>query len=404
MIFNNDLTSRSEAHRRILHVDMDAFYVSVELLFKPELKGTPVIVGGRPPRGVVSTCSYEARKYGIHSGMASVQAERLCPFATWLQGNFQAYAEYSKRVFEIMRRYSPEVVQVSVDEGRVDLTGSEPLFGPAESIAHRILTEIRTELGLPASAGLANSPTVAKIASEIAKPAGLAVILPGYERQFLAPLRVERIPGVGKKSLPKFHSYGIYTIGDIASRPDTQLQKQLGLWSGSLKKIALGVSSKPLRHTPASPSRSHEQTYSENLTDLDQIRMELRKLIERLGYKLRGQKFRAKTICVKIRDGNFQTINRSSSFHTPANSDRILFHAAWDIVKANLPKGGIRLLGVSAQNLCADGGQLNLFESNQNRLLHFYHTVDSIKNKYGKKIAGFGLERKKTPPKQLERY
>ncbi len=378
--------------QRILHVDMDAFYVEVELLKRPELRGTPVIVGGRPPRGVVSTCSYEARRFGVHSGMASVQAARLCPAAVWLQGDYHSYSEYSRRMIEILRRYSPEVVQLSIDEARVDLTGSELLFGPAPEIADRILKEIRDELGLPASGGLANSGVVAKIASELAKPRGLAVILPGYEKPFLSPLRVERIPGIGAKSLPKFHRFGVHRIGDLAAMPADELERLFGRWTTHLMNVALGKPASVRPGRPASSSRSHEKTFVRDIFDRDIIRMELRRLVERLGYRLRKRGLRARSISVKIRDGKFNTITRAAKLAAPANSDRILFHSAVKLVMNNLPReNGVRLLGVSAQDVAADIRQLDLFPVENHKLKSFYRAVDGIKEKYGNKVAGFGI-------------
>jgi DNA polymerase IV len=378
-------------NRKILHLDMDAFFVSVELLKYPELRGKPVIVGGKASRGVVSTCSYEARAYGIHSAMPSVQAQRLCPQAVWLDGDYKSYSYYSERVFQIMRRYSPLVVQLSIDEGRADLTGSELLFGPAPEIAHRILLEIQNELNLPASAGLANSGTAAKIAAELAKPSGLAVILSGHEQSFLSPLKIERIPGVGKKSLPRFHSLGYRTIGDLSRRNPDDLTRHFGKWAGSLRRVALGMPGEVKRHTPDSPSRSHEATFMVDITDPEKLRIEIRHLVEKLGFRLRQEALKARTISVKIRDGRFNTITRSYSFDRPVDSDRILFQTAVDLITNNLPAGiGVRLIGVAAHQLSSAHQQLDLFGSPNAKLDNFYKTVDQIKEKFGKKTVGFG--------------
>jgi len=377
--------------RRILHVDMDAFYVSVELLKRPDLRGKPVIVGSKSPRGVVSTCSYEARKFGIHSAMPSVQAMRLCPDAVWLSSDFSAYSYYSKQVFNIMRRYSPEVYPLSIDEGRVDLTGSQTLFGSAETIADKILQEIRDELGLPASGGLANSGTAAKMASELAKPCGLAVILPGKEKNFLSPLSIERIPGVGKKSLPKFHQYGIRTIGDLAQCDPETFLRSFGRWGYSLLKIATGTPKSVTPHKPVYPSRSNERTFSKNLTDRAQIKLELRKLVEKLAFRLRRSDLKTTTISVKIRDSHFHTVTRSRSITSPTNRDHVLFNIAESLVSSNLPRhGGIRLLGVSVYNLSSRSAQGNLFELREQQSDRFYRTVDTIKEKYGIRAATFG--------------
>ncbi len=381
-----------DLNRRVLHVDMDAFYVEVELLKHPELRGRPVIVGGKSPRGVVSTCSYEARAFGVHSAMPSVQAQRICPQAIWLGGDFPAYAHYSDRVFDIMKRYSPDVVRLSIDEGRVDLTGSERLFGPAPDIAHRILTEIREELGLPASAGLANSGTAAKIAAELAKPRGLAVVLPGYEPDFLAPLKIERIPGVGKRSLPRFHQFGIRTIGDLATRTPMELMRVFGKWAGHLHSIATGKPSRVLHHQPVAPSRSHETTFARDVVEPGQLTNEMRHLVEKLGFKLRQEGLRARTITVKIRDGRFNTITRSHSFSEPVDSDRLIFPVACRLLLDNLPsRMGVRLIGIAVHNLSRTQIQLDLFRQESARTDTFYRTVDAIKEKFGRQSLGFGL-------------
>ncbi len=377
---------------RIMHLDMDAFYVSVELLKRPELRGQAVIIGGKSPRGVVSTCSYAARKFGVHSGMPSVRAMRICPDAVWLNCDFPAYNHYSEKVFSIMRRYSPEVFPLSIDEGRVDLTGSQDLFGPAEKIAHRIVNEIRDELGLPASAGLANSGVTAKIAAEMAKPFGLIVVFPGKEKAFLAPLPIQYIPGVGKVSLPGFHKYGYQTIGDLASESPDILAKRFGPWADSLYRTAMGEPKKA-RPTPAvAPGRSNETTFSHDIKDPEQIRSELRRLVEKLGFRLRKSNMTARTVTVKIRDANYHTITRSQTFDTPTNRDHILFEIAETLVFTNLPKhSGLRLLGISVQKLQTRIEQPSLFESSADRQYgKLYSTVDQIKDKFGKKTVFFG--------------
>jgi DNA polymerase IV len=379
-------------NRKILHVDMDAFFVEVELLQRPELRGKPVIVGGRHPRGVVSTCSYEARAFGIHSAMPSIQANRLCPHAIWLESNFRSYSDYSQKVFDIMKRYSPLVVQLSIDEGRVDLTGSEMLFGPAPEIADRILNEIRSELKLPASGGLSNSGTAAKIAAELAKPNGLAVILPGHEKSFLAPLKVERIPGIGKKSLPRFHSLGFRTIGDLATHSAEDLSNHFGQWAGSLRRVALGMPGEIHRHKPESPSRSHEATFMQDIFNIDNLRVELRYLVEKLGYKLRQEGLKTRTITLKIRDGHFHTITRSHTLDRPIDCDQAIFQTAFELLKSNLPKGmGVRLIGVAGHQLSKQPNQLDLFQIDDSKISNFYRAVDAIKDKFGRKSAGFAL-------------
>lgn len=388
-------------YRRIMHIDMDAFYVSVELLKRPELRGLPVIIGGKSPRGVVLTCSYPARKYGVCSAMPSVRAMRLCPEAVWLRGDFATYEYYSKKVFDILRRYSPDVYPLSIDEGRLELTGSESLFGPAPGIAHRIVNEVRDELGLPASAGLANSGVTAKIAAELAKPFGLIVVFPGKEASFLAPVPIKYIPGAGKVSQQTFYRYGYRTIGDIAIQSLEVLVRQFGSWASTLYRIAHGQSKPAKPHAPVSPSRSNESTFRQDLFDLEHIRAEVRRLVEKLGFRLRRSNLKAGTVSVKIRDGKFHTITRSQSLKTPTDKDHILFQAAEKLVLSNLPRqSGIRLLGVSTHKLSSGICQESLFVDNEEKNYdRFYTAVDTIKEKYGKQAVWFGASPRNTMKK-----
>ncbi len=376
----------------ILHVDMDAFYVSVELLKRPDLQGYPVIIGGKSPRDVVLTCSYQARKYGVCSAMPSVRAMRLCPDAVWLSADFAAYEYYSKKVFEVFRRYTPEVYPLSIDEARLDLTGSEMLFGPSPKIAHRIVNEIRDELGLPASAGLANSGVTAKIAADLAKPFGLIVVFPGKEKSFLAPLPIKHIPGVGKVSQQKFYDFGYHTIGDLAAQSPEILSRQFGVWANTLYRIAQGGSREAQPQAPASPSRSCEITFSEDIFEPELIQAELRRLVEKLAFRLRQSNLKAGVVTVKIRDGKFYTITRSQALRTFTDKDYVLFPIAQKLVFSNLPKGvGIRLLGISTQKLVSDVVQKSLFtDKNDAHYDRFYSAVDSIKQKYGNQSAFFG--------------
>lgn len=388
----SECIQKRENVRRILHVDMDAFYVSVELLKRPELQGQPVIIGGKSPRDVVLTCSYQARKFGVCSAMPSVRAMRLCPDAVWLSPDFAAYEYYSKKVFEIFRRYTPEVYPLSIDEARLDLTGSEKLFGPSHKIAHRIVNEIRDELGLPASAGLANSGVTAKIAAELAKPFGLIVVFSGKEKSFLSPLPIDYIPGVGKVSRQKFLELGYRTIGELADQQPEILARQFGVWALTLYRIAQGETKQAQPEEPISPSRSCEVTFADDLFEPDRIRAELRRLVEKLAFRLRRSNLKAGTISIKIRDRDFHTITRSQVLRFFTDKDHILFQTAEKLVFKHLPKEiGIRLLGISAQKLVSDVAQKSLFiDKKDAHYDRFYSTVDTIKQKYGNQSAYFG--------------
>ena len=360
-----------------LHIDMDAFFASVEQVLNPALKGRPVIVGGRGGRGVVTSASYEARKYGVHSAMPGFQAKKLCPHAIFLPNRRQVYGEFSDRVFAILEKYSPEVHALSIDEGVVDLAGTERLFGPPVKTARDILTRIEKDLGLSASGGLSTSRLVAKIAATLAKPHGFIFVPPGTEQAFLSPLPVESIPGVGPKTHEKLLQQGIKTIADLLKRSDLR-RRYLDL-------DELGHGEHGHDH-----SIGNETTLDKPLKDREKMDEVLWELVEEGGGRLRGEGLYARCITVKIRYSNFKTITRSRSLTTPTCFDREIFGVAQELLRKNLaPGGSVRLLGVSTGNLLSSGWQESMFEI-EKRLSweKLYQGIDRLRDKYGEDAIG----------------
>jgi DNA polymerase-4 len=377
--------------RLVCHVDMDAFFVSVEELFNPALKGKPVVVGGKADqRGVVAAASYAARKYGVHSAMPLRTAARLCPHATCVAGHPARYREYSKKVFVVLNRFSPLVEMASIDEAYLDLTGTERLHGPPMRAGHLLHDAIGQATGLNCSLGLASSRLVAKVTSDQAKPNGLLYILPGEEARFLAPLEVRKIPGVGKKTEASLHKLGIRHVGDLSRLDESFLASHFGRWGLALAGKARGEDAggwfdAPVGGRDDAKSISHEHTFSEDTADKAQLETTLTKLSEMVAKRLREHKLYARTIQLKLRDEDFETITRACTLDHATQLDREiasavigLFRDAWDHKKP------VRLLGVYGGNLRPEEGQMNLLEeSNTARLRRAFRSVDHIRNRFG---------------------
>ena len=367
-----------------LHIDMDAFYASVEQVLDPGLNGKPVIVGGRNGRGVVTSASYEARKYGVHSAMPGFQARKLCPQGIFLPNRRRIYSQFSQKVFAILDRYSPEVHAVSIDEGIVDLTGTERLFGPPLKTADRIIKEIRTQLGLPSSGGVSTSRVVAKIAATLAKPQGLIFVAQGGEVEFLAPLDVKLIPGVGPKTHSDLLRREIKTIGDLMNRPDL-----------AARFFDLSEDSRQARRHDHSVG--NETTLENSLTDRERIEQVLWELVEEVGGRLRREKLYARCVTLKIRYSNFETITRSRTLSSPTCFDREIFDIVQDLLRQNLARNrAVRLLGVSASALQSSGWQEPLFDGQRRKSLEkLYAGIDQLRKKYGEDAIGSATPRKR---------
>jgi DNA polymerase-4 len=363
--------------RWFLHIDMDAFFASVEQVLDPALRGRPVIVGGRNRRGVVTSASYEARKYGVHSAMPGFQAKKLCPHGVFLPNRRSVYSDFSSRVFAVLDRYSPEVHAISIDEGLVDLTGTERLLGPVVHTAHEIIGKIDNELGLAASAGLSTSRVVAKMAATLAKPHGLVYVPAGSEAAFISPLSVESVPGIGPTTHKALLTRGIKTVADLLQQPHLR-HRYLDLDEGE---------DEGRRHDH---SIGNETTLDKQLSAEEKMEEVLWELIEEVGGRLRQEGYRARCITLKIRYSNFKTITRSRTLSTPTCFDREIFAAVRDLLKKNLAAGAtVRLLGVSASALVTSGWQESMFEI-EKRLSYekLYRGIDRLRDKYGEESIG----------------
>jgi DNA polymerase IV len=371
-------------YRVIAHLDLDAFFASVEENKDPSLRGQPVIVGGGE-RGVVSTANYIARRYGVHSAMPLRTARRLCPHGVYLRGDHRLYREYSRRLMTILGEYSPLVEQVSLDEAFVDLTGTEQLFGPVVRTARTIQRRVKDELDLGISVGLATNKLVAKVASDYQKPAGFTVVRPGEEASFLAPLAVERLPGVGPALLTQLRDRGVVTVADLAQVPPNLLRLSFGVWGEALAHRARGED--PRLVTPREPikSISRETTFDEDTTDTGLLESTLLALAEDVGGRLRAKKLEARTVTVKIRYADFVTHTRSRTLRRPLDIDELFFREALALFRENRQRRyRVRLVGVGLTNLVPRAWQDDLFDQEIPLLRELDLRLDTIRAKYGK--------------------
>jgi len=368
-----------------LHVDMDAFYASVEQVLDPSLVGKPVVVGGLSGRGVVTSASYEARKFGVRSAMPGYQAKKLCPEGIFLPNRRHVYSAFSRKVFAILEEFSPEVRALSIDEGLVDLTGTERLFGPPLQTADTVIRRIRTDLGLPSSGGLSISRVTAKIAATLAKPRGLIYVPAGAERDFLAPLAVAMIPGVGPKTHQTLLQRGIQTIGDLLSKDE--LAGRYLDWIPSEAREQLH-----------DHSIGNETTLEKPLAAVGAMERVLWELVEEVGGRLRRAKLHARCLTIKIRYTDFQTLTRSRTLPSPTCFDKEIFEVASVLLRQNLARGrAVRLLGLSASALQSSGWQEPLFDRDQRRSFEqLYKGIDDLRKKYGEEVIGAATPRRRS--------
>ena len=375
----------------IFHLDMDAFFVSVEELFDPSLKGKPVVVGGRPgDRGVVSAASYAARKFGVHSAMPLRTAAKLCPQAIFVEGRPDRYREYSHRVRAVLDRFTPLVSMASIDEAYLDMTGTERLHGPPLRCADRLHAAIGQETGLNCSIGIATSRLVAKVSSDQAKPNGVLWIYPGLEARFLAPLEIRRIPGVGKASEKQLHSLGIRRVADLALLEPSVLEKRFGKWGLALAGKARGEDSgawfdEAIGERSDPKSISHEHTFSIDTADVDLLCSTLLKLSEMVARRLREHGLHARTVQLKLRNTAFETVLRSRTMAQATQLDREISALARELFHENWRLGTtVRLLGVQVSGLSADAGQQDLLEDPQTaRWRNAMSAADRLRDRFG---------------------
>jgi DNA polymerase IV len=376
--------------RTILHVDLDAFFASVEQRDRPELRGKPVIVGGDPGgRGVVSAASYEARRFGVHSAMSLREAVRRCPDGVFLPVDGRRYQQASRDVMAILRRFTPQVEPISIDEAFLDVTGSRQLFGDGRAIALAIKAAIREDVDLPASVGVATTKLVAKIASDLRKPDGLVVVEPGEEAAFLAPLPISRLWGVGEKTAVALADYGIRTIGDLAALSPDVLVRRFGKHGASLASRARGMDADPVHQGDPAKSVGHEHTFDADTSDRETIERTLLAMSDGVAGRLRSAGVRASTIAVKIRDSSFRTITRQRTLPEPTDMTDPIFRAAVELARPEVRGIRVRLLGVTASNL-GDREQLGLFPSEEPRRRAAIEAADTIRRRYGERAVTRG--------------
>lgn len=381
---------QSEHQRWIMHVDMDAFYASVEILDNPNLKGLPVIVEGRSARGVVSTCSYEARKFGVHSAMPLFEARRLCPHGVYLPVRPHRYAEISGKIMAIFRETSPLVEQLSIDEAFLDLTGMERLGG-AETIAHQVQDRIQEELKLSASVGLAPNKFLAKLASDMDKPHGFVKITPGEAETMLAPMPVTKIFGIGRSAEDKLKQFGIEKIGQLASADVTILRKVFGINAEQVKRLALGLDDRPVVNEEEAKSIGKENTFDYDLTDFESCRDEVLDLSGQVGWRLRRENLAGHTVTLKVKFADFHTITRSSTGDRLIAWDEEIFSLAEQMLRKINVKPGVRLLGVSVSNLFRPEDEPVLGFAEDERMQRRNRAIDSLKSKFGENIIKRGI-------------
>ena len=383
----------ANATASILHVDMDAFFVSVELLERPELRGKPVVVGGRPDqRGVVTAASYEARKYGVQSAMPLRTAGRLCPQAIFLDGHHEKYGEWSDRVATILAKFSPIVEMVSIDEAYLDLAGTERLHGPPLAAADKLLRTITKSTSLPCSAGLATTRLVAKVASDQAKPRGLVWVAPGQEARFLAPLPVRKIPGIGEVTERALRALSIETVDQLAAIPQDKLEKVFGQWGDALYRKARGGDSYEFVIDAEPKSISHNHTFGEDTNDTDALHALLSHLSQKACKRLREAGLATRTLTLTIRYAGFDTHTRAKTLSEPTRLDADIFRVFQMLFAEHRDmKRKIRLLGVSLSGLTHGGEQLDLLEAGRReRLEKLTRATDKLRDRFGFGKVQFG--------------
>jgi DNA polymerase-4 len=377
--------------RTYFHLDMDAFFVSVEELFDPSLKGKPVVVGGRPnERGVVSAASYAARKFGVHSAMPLRTAYKLCPQALFVDGHPERYREYSGKVYDTLQSFSPLVEMASIDEAYLDMTGTERLYGPPLRAAHLLHERIRSATRLNCSIGIAASRLVAKISSDQAKPNGVLWVIPGQEAAFLAPLDVRKVPGVGKVMEKNLHALGIRKVGDLATLEESFLAGRFGKWGLALAGKSHGLDAggwfdTAIGEDTGPKSISHEHTFSEDTADMAHLEATLARLSEMVGRRLREHRLHARTIQLKLRYSDFSTITRAHSLARPTGLDTEIFEQARDLFRRNWkPGAAVRLLGVHVSGFAEEAPQMDLLgDQRHERWKQALAAADRLRDRFG---------------------
>ncbi|MFC1865513.1 DNA polymerase IV [Chloroflexota bacterium] len=374
------------ASRTIIHIDLDSFFVSVEQVLNPELKGKPVVVGGKPARrGVVATASYEARAFGLHSGMPLVTAARLCPKAIFIEGNFARYREFSHKFMAILNDSSPFIEPAGIDEAYLDVTGFESIHGSIRQMATAMKEKIRNELGLSASIGIASCKVVAKVASDLSKPAGLIEVAIGKERDFLAPLAVDKLPGVGKQAMKIMKGLGVHTIGVLSQMPSYTLKSRLGTMGEMLYRFANGIDDRKVLPPGEAKSISRETTFEEDTRYRVFLEATLWVQSEKVGADLRKKGKQAKCVTLKLRYADFSTITRSHTLRESVDTSQEIFETGIGLLERALAVDiqAVRLIGTGVSNLVEVSRQAALFAPSTQKLEELYKAIDRIRDRYG---------------------
>lgn len=382
---------KSVIMRTIFHLDLDTFFISVERILDPSLKGIPVIVGANPNgRGVVSACSYEARTFGLHSGMPIRQAYQLCPKGTYLRGHFEEYERYSRLVRALLTKYAPEIEQASIDEFYMDFTGCNKIYGDFFLFAKYLQNLISEHLLLPASIGIGSNKNIAKIASDYNKPFGITFVPHGNEKKFLSPLPVEKIPGVGKVTVVQLNAKGIYTIGDLAALPVDYITAAYGKNGLNLWNKANGRGVEYLTPSHNQKNISKEKTLKEDVTKISIIEKVLFELTGKVCQLLRNEKWFASTISIKLRYSDFRTLTRAKTI-IPTDDDKQIYSTAVALL-TNIPKRRIafRLIGIHLSNFIPASKQEFLFDFEELKRKRMLEAINNIRTKYGYKVITLG--------------
>ncbi len=384
-----NFTAEEPVSRIVAHVDMDCFFVAVERLKNPDLIGKPVVVGGNPEgRGVISSASYEAREFGIHSAMPAARAKKLCPHLVFVRPGFSDYDSYSRKVRKILEEYTPLVEMASIDEAYLDLSGTGRLFGNPYQLAHTIRMHIYEELSLVASFGVGMNKLIAKIASDYGKPDAITYIKPGYEADFLAPMKIRKLPGIGPQTGKKLRQMGINSIGELAAYQEDKLSRAFREKKHTrvMLERAQGISHSQVKPERVRKSISKEITFSDDIEDTEYLLSVMHHLSEQVTLKLRSMGQKASTVNIKYRYPDFETHTRSHTLDAPTDLNEVVFPVASELFSASAKMDrGIRLVGVGVSQLQNTEGQIDLFreesdpKSNEDRT----RAVDELRQKYG---------------------
>jgi DNA polymerase-4 len=369
-----------------MHIDLDAFFVAVEQVLHPDLRGKPVVVGGKSDqRGVVATASYEARRFGLRSGMPLATARRLCPQAVFIAGNFPEYRTASKRFMIILADFSPFLQPTGMDEAYLDVTGFESLHGTIREMALKVKRRVRDDLGLVASIGIASCKVVAKVASDESKPDGLIEVPLGGEAHFLAPLAIGKLPGVGKRTEEMLRGFGIKTIGDLANKPGPAVESRLGAFGQLLHDHANGIDPGEVVPRGEAKSISRETTFQEDTRDTTFLAATLRHQAERVGADLRQQQKQARCVGIKVRYADFTTITRHHTLAQKTDTDQTIFECGADMLWKALAADRrlVRLIGIEVSSLSEPGNQLSMLQDDERRLHNLNEAIDRIRLRYG---------------------